>query len=130
MNLILYLYSASTKIPNYINPLRDYCHRAIQSYDGCSNWYDLSYENEYEACEGNDEIPFKKGHKYEDLLQIFKNDIPYKNTHLETKVSKIDFTDAATVKVFDQHGTVFSADIVIFTGSLGILKGFQFQMFS
>ena len=110
--------------------MRDYCHRAIQSYDGCTNWYDLSYENEYEACEGNDEIPFKKGHKYEDLLQIFKNDIPYKNTHLETKVSKIDFTDAATVKVFDQDGTVFSADIVIFTGSLGILKGFQFQMFS
>ena len=125
-NLILYLYSASTKITNYINPLRDYCHRAIQSFDGCSNWYDLSYENEYEACEGNDEIPFKKGHKYEDLLQIFKNDIPYKNTHLETKVSKIDFTDAATVKVFDQDGTVFFADIVIFTGSHGILKGFHF----
>ena len=44
--------------------------------------------------------------------------------------TKIDFTDAATVKVFDQDGTVFLGDIVIFTGSLGILKGFQFQMFS
>ena len=89
--------------------MRDYCHRAIQSYDGCTNWYDLSYENEYETCDGND-VPFKKGHKYEDLLQTLKNDIPYKNTHLETKVSKVDFTDADTVKVFDQDGTIFFAD--------------------
>ena len=122
--MVFTIYSASSKITAYINPLRDYCHRAIRLSDGCSNWYDLSYENEYETCDGND-VPFKKGHKYEDLLQTFKNDIPYKNTHLKTKVSKIDFTDADTVKVFDQDGTVFFADIVIFTGSLGILKGFH-----
>ena len=121
------IYRASSKITAYINPLRDFCHREIRLSDACSNWYDLSYENEYETCDGND-VPFKKGHKYEDLLQTLKNDIPYKNTHLETKVSKVDFTDADTVKVFDQDGTVFFADIVIFTGSLGILKGLHFQI--
>ena len=100
------IYRASSKITAYVNPLRDYFHRAIRLSDGCSNWYDLSYDNEDETCDGND-VPFKKGYKYEDLLQTFKNDIPYKNIHLETKVSKIDFTDTDTVKVFDQDGRVF-----------------------
>ena len=117
------IYRPSSKITAYIDLLRDYCHRGIQSHDGCSNWYDLSYENCYES--GEIDVPFKKDHKYEELLETFENDIPYKNIHLETKVSKIDFTDTETVKVLDQDETVFLADIVIFTGSLGILKGFH-----
>ena len=116
------LFRVPVNLKRYIQPLKDYCHRAIRSYDGCSNWYELSYENEWEDCEGNQEVAFKKGKKYEDLLQIFKNDIPYSKILLESPVSRIDYTDTDDIQILIQNGTVISADVVIFTGSLGILK--------
>ena len=120
-NLFFY-FSASNDVKEYIFALRDFCHRSVRSYDGCENWYEVSYENEYEDCDGNDEVPFKTGHKFEDLLQIFKNDIPYNKFVFETSVTKINYNDTSDIQILSKDGTVFSADIVIFTGSLGILK--------
>ena len=106
----------------YIQSLKDYCHRNVQCFDGSKDWYDASLESEAEDCDGNQEVSFKKGNKYEDLLQIFRNDIPHNRIIFETSVSKIDYTDTDNVQVISKDGTIWSADIVIFTGSLGVLK--------
>ena len=128
MSILCYS-SASNDLKEYIPSLSDFCHRSVRSYDGCENWYDVSYENEYEDCAGNDEVPFKNGNKYEDLLQIFKNDIPYNNFFFDTPVTKIDYNDTDNIQVFTKDGAIFKADIVIFTASLGILKENGFKLF-
>ena len=56
------------------------------------------------------------------MLQIFKNDIPDDKIVLTTPVTKIDYTDSNNVEIVSRDGTKFLADIVIFTGSLGVLK--------
>ena len=108
-------------IKEYILALQDLFHRAIQISDGCKTWYDLSYYTDYEEYKGNLEVIFKKEYKYEDVLQIFKKDIPNSNFQFETTVTKIDYSNDK-IKIASQDGSEFLADILIFTGSLGILK--------
>ena len=121
-NILSINFSAPLAMKEYIQPLRDYCHRSVQCFDGSKSWYDASLKSEAEDCDGNQEVSFKKGNKYEDLLQIFRNDIPHNRIIFEKSVSKIDYTDTDNVQVLTKDGNIWSADVVIFTGSLGVLK--------
>ena len=51
-----------------------------------------------------------------------KNDIPHKRIIIESSVRKINYTDIENIHVIAKDGTIWAADFVIFTGSLGVLK--------
>ena len=113
------------KLRPYAAIFKDNYRRNVRVIDGNDNWYDLSYHGSYEMyveLEGNPVTPFKDDKKYEDLVQIFKNDIPYSNILYETFVTKIDYSDPKSVKVLTAKKEEYKADIVVFTGSLGVLK--------
>ena len=76
----------------------------------------------YVECDGDQLITYKLDKKYEDLLQIFKNDIPYSNIHYDKFVTKIDYNGSKDIKISTDKNEKYEADIVIFTGSLGMLK--------
>ena len=125
--------SLSWQEKKYLNPVKDFYHRYIRSYDGCDNWFDLSFAgtvNMFTLCEGNQLVSFKKDKKYEDVIQIFKNDIPYSNVLLETPVAKIDYSSDDVVKVITESGQAFEADVVIVTTSLGVMKVKARDMFT
>ena len=75
LEILLTIFASNFRAPldkeEYFLILKDYCHRAVQSFDACKNWYDASLQSEAEDCDGNQEVSFKPGKKYEDLLQIF-----------------------------------------------------------
>ena len=121
----------NSSIKDKLGPFKDWCNRATRSVDGCTDWYDLSFDgtvNQYEECPGNEFVRFKPGHKYEDLVQIFKNDIPYNNIKVNHKVTKISYENE--MEIFCENGEKFEADIVIFTASLGVLKAQSRQIFA
>ena len=109
-----------------LNPWKDWYHRLTCNLESCTNWYNLSEQgsnDKYVELEGNPLVPYKPDKKYEDLIQIFKNDIPYSNIKLEAPVIKIDYSDdTVDIKIMTQNGTKYEADVVIFTASLGVLK--------
>ena len=108
------------ELPSYLRvPFTDWYHRLIRSTDACTNWYELSLPGmiQYEELEGGD-VPFKS--KYEDLLKVFQQDLPYNCYQLQSPVSKIEsFED--TVKVWMGEEFI-EADVAICTVSLGVLK--------
>ncbi len=124
----------TSEVSKYAKPFKDFCHRYTRSLDGATNWYDLSFDgtvHQYVDCEGNDMVRFKKGHKYQDLVQIFKDDIPYASISTNVSVTKIKYHhDEDKVEIITSHeGQTYSADYVIFTGSLGVLKKSSRQLF-
>lgn len=84
----------------------------------------------FTLCEGNQLMSFKKDNKFEDVIQLFKDDIPYSNLLLATPVANIDYSSDKVVKVVTESGQVFEADVVIVTSSLGVLKQNAREMFT
>jgi hypothetical protein len=74
-----------------VEPVKDFVRRMVQSEDGCNNWYDLSFKGSYEMykeCDGNPLVTYRSDKKYEDLTQIFRNDIPYRYESICSKRSR------------------------------------------
>ena len=128
----------------------------MHSIDGSDNWYETlppdtlpemdlghlyfifcRYETSfqgsmrlYEECEGHQMVNFRPENKYEDVAQIFRNDIPYNNIILDSPVTLIDSSEDDKVKVITEQGVEHVADIVIVTVSLGVLKEQALDMFN
>lgn len=126
---------SSTLIDEYLELL----HKQTNGMNASSNWFDLSAEGSthFKNCEGD----FSLGWKdlgYKTILDIMlkrypnpENEIPI-DIHLNKTVTKIEWSpngDEAT-RVHCEDGSLYDADHVIVTVSLGVLKSRLSDMFS
>ena len=83
------------KLKSFAPMFKDDYRRVVRSIDGCNNWYDLSFKGtmSYVELDGSQIVTYKPDRKYEDLAQIFKNDIPYSKILFDQQVTKIDYSD-------------------------------------
>ncbi|KAG7190626.1 hypothetical protein KM043_006710 [Ampulex compressa] len=101
------------------------------AHEPAESWYDLAIDGltEFDVCEGDQWINWKE-RGYGTILDILMKKIPnpdeelptLNHTHLNEEVTKIDYADEnEPIKITTTEG-VISADHVIFTPSLGVLK--------
>ncbi|KAJ3649630.1 hypothetical protein Zmor_021361 [Zophobas morio] len=102
----------------------------ILMVEGTFSWEDSSAESSYIVCEGDQSLVWKKP-GYKTLLDILigsypdsnKRKLPHNKIRLNTKVEKICWDQKNnTVRVITSDKICHSADYVIFTPSLGVLK--------
>ena len=91
----LYFFRLNPKLKSFAPMFKDDYRRVVRSIDGCNNWYDLSFKGtmSYVELDGSQIVTYKPDRKYEDLAQIFKNDIPYSKIIFDQQVTKIDYSD-------------------------------------
>ncbi|KAK4290332.1 hypothetical protein Pmani_032145 [Petrolisthes manimaculis] len=117
------------------NELLEWKHRFLNCVNASASWHDLPGKMylEYKECPGDPTVNWKQN-GYQTLIDHLKEEIPVSRLALNSPVKCIDWdvtsTGAASgCKVTLESGTVVSADHVIFTASIGVLKA-QKNMFS
>ncbi|XP_011312430.1 peroxisomal N(1)-acetyl-spermine/spermidine oxidase-like [Fopius arisanus] len=103
----------------------------MMSAEGADDWYKVSVfgPRDSPACPGFDEINWKEK-AYSTVFDILIKRLPnpeeelpvLNNIFLNKKVSRVIYADEGSVKVATTDASEYSADHVIFTGSLGVLK--------
>ena len=124
-DLFVFSFSFDAEEKKYYRPVKDWYHRSVRSHDGADNWYAMSYKGTgimFEETEGNQLVSYKADHKYEDLIEILRKDIPDDIVHLNSPVEMIDYSNSDTIIITTESGEEFGADFVIVTASLGVLK--------
>ncbi|RZB41611.1 spermine oxidase [Asbolus verrucosus] len=97
--------------------------------EGSFSWFDSSVDSDYQDCEGNQIITWN-GRGYKTILEILMKSYPDPDKrlpiddkiHLNEKVTKINWNTGKNVNVQTVHNASYSADYVIFTPSVGVLK--------
>ncbi|XP_069684370.1 spermine oxidase-like isoform X2 [Periplaneta americana] len=120
----------------------DWYHKALNSYNAAESWFDASGrgDTEYEECEGKQNWAWKSG--YSTVLKLLMKKIPdpskelplINKTKLNTEVIKIKWKKLSEenedkVIVESSDGSSYTADHVIVTVSLGVLKERAADMF-
>ncbi|KAK0162744.1 hypothetical protein PV327_006496 [Microctonus hyperodae] len=107
---------------------------------GKNTWHDISAKGirNYADCEGDSNINWKN-RTYSTILDILMKKYPnpedelpvLEKTYKNTKVTKINYNKIYdTVKISTANGKEYSADHVIFTPSLGVLKANYQRLFN
>ncbi|XP_063985811.1 uncharacterized protein LOC135166941 [Diachasmimorpha longicaudata] len=106
--------------------------------EGSDDWHKVSIAGSEQAppCAGFNEVNWKD-RAYRTILEIMmkkypnpEDELPVLNkTFLNKKVSKVNYADEGPVKVTTADGTEYTADHVIFTTSLGVLKADHAKIF-
>ncbi len=105
-----------------------YCStRYIQSGEACDTWLNVSYTGAYTLYEdlpGDDNVIFKNGHSFMDLIDKMASEVPEGAIKTSKRVTKIDWSkgEEVTLEVNNGKDDEIEADYVIFTGSMGFLK--------
>ncbi|XP_017889754.1 spermine oxidase-like [Ceratina calcarata] len=132
------------KLPELNDTMQDqflWHYNLVQTgYDPADNWTDIASDNsdEYRVSEGDQVINWKErgyGTILDILMKKFPNpeeELPVLNkTILNAEVSKVDYSNEdGTVKVTTSDGKEYTADYVIMTPSLGVLKEKYETMFN
>ncbi|KAF2889025.1 hypothetical protein ILUMI_17148 [Ignelater luminosus] len=108
--------------------------KAALSEQGAFSWFDISANDDYELCEGN-QLQNWKGRGYKTILDVLmqkypnpKNRLPIEDKiFLNKEVAAIEWNNkyygySENVAVKCRDGSVYYADHVIFTPSLAVLK--------
>ncbi|XP_044264139.1 probable polyamine oxidase 5 [Tribolium madens] len=116
--------------PNKLKLLKEGLHfaeRTILISEGSFSWFDASADSDWLECPGNQTLVWK-GVGYKTILEILMKNYPNPaqklpltdNLLLDSKVTKINWGE----KPLKVHTSlkVYSADFVIFTPSIGVLK--------
>ncbi|XP_015127867.1 spermine oxidase [Diachasma alloeum] len=108
------------------------------SEEGADDWNKVSVfgSKDAPACLGFNEINWKE-RAYDTIFDIMmkrhpnaENELPVLNkTFLNKKVCKINYAEEGPVRVTTTDGHEYTADHVIFTGSLGVLKADHEKIF-
>ncbi|KAF2888433.1 hypothetical protein ILUMI_17740, partial [Ignelater luminosus] len=104
------------------------------SIQGAFSWFEMSAEHDYEDCEGNNLLNWK-GHGYKTILDVLmqKYPNPEKQLPIDDKIylnkevtvvewNNTDNEHPGKTVVKCKDGSLYYADHVIFTPSLGVLK--------
>ncbi|KAL0808802.1 hypothetical protein ABMA28_012480 [Loxostege sticticalis] len=109
----------------------------VDNYEATDSWNDITTESRYEELEGHQHVSWhKNGYKtlFEILLNTYKNGpgLPTLTIKLKTEVSQIVWPQdpEAKVVVKCKDGAEYTADNVIVTVSVGVLKERHTALFS
>ncbi|XP_045782492.1 spermine oxidase-like isoform X1 [Maniola jurtina] len=122
---------------DFISEFIDLTNFIINSYQASNDWNDVTAQSDYEQLEGNQHMSWHRyGFKtfFELLLNTYKNGTgwPTLEIKLNKEVTLINWPKNSTgnVEVVCKDGSVYSADNVIVTVSLGVLKERYSTLFS
>ncbi|XP_044263973.1 spermine oxidase-like [Tribolium madens] len=115
-------------------------HHIVLSYEGAFSWFEPSAKSDYRDCEGDLSLNWN-GLGYKTVLEVmmkkFPNpseQLPFDETVLLNKeVIKVFWNESSShdsVTVYCSDHTSFTADHIIFTPSIGVLKERHESMFS
>ncbi|XP_001813632.2 spermine oxidase-like isoform X1 [Tribolium castaneum] len=93
----------------------------IAPTEGAFTWSDISVDKDYQECEGHPMVWKKVGYKTIFDFLLKKHSIEDK-LHLNSKVTQINWNQSELVTVYTSDNKSYSADFVIFTPSVGVLK--------
>ncbi|KAJ8912189.1 hypothetical protein NQ315_003793 [Exocentrus adspersus] len=101
----------------------------MNSYDGSPTLYDLARRSSYKTCEGDIGLNWN-GRGYKTILEVMLQQYPdpsqqlsvVDNILLNKEVTRIIWNNNTQVDVLCTDNTSYTADHVIFTASLGVLK--------
>ncbi|XP_015439434.1 PREDICTED: spermine oxidase-like [Dufourea novaeangliae] len=110
------------------------------SLDAADSWYDIAMEAsaEYTICEGDRAVNWKE-RTYSTILDILMKKFPnpeeqlpvLNKTILNAEVTNVDYSsEDGTVKLMTLDGKEYTADHVIMTPSLGVLKAQHETLFT
>ncbi|KAF2894671.1 hypothetical protein ILUMI_11505, partial [Ignelater luminosus] len=112
------------------------------SIEGAFSWFDISADHDYEDCEGNRLLNWK-GRGFKAILDVLMQKLPNpeKQLPIDDKIflneevtgiewDNEDSEESEKVVVKCKDGSVYQADHVIFTPSLGVLKHNYKSLFS
>ncbi|XP_039750800.1 probable polyamine oxidase 5 isoform X1 [Pararge aegeria] len=122
---------------DFINEFRDLMNFIINSYQASNDWNDVTAQSDYEALEGNQEISWHR-YGYKTFLDLLLNTYnngpgwPSLEIKLNKEVTLIKWPKNSTgnVEVLCKDGSVYIANNVIVTVSLGVLKERALTLFS
>ncbi|XP_059050300.1 peroxisomal N(1)-acetyl-spermine/spermidine oxidase-like [Achroia grisella] len=107
------------------------------AYEGTTSWYEVSTDSRYEELGGNQYMSWHTyGYKtlFDILLNTYNNGpgLPTLDIKLNTEVTAVSWSQDPTrgVTVTTKDGTTYTADNVIVTVSLGVLKERHESLFS
>ena len=107
--------------------------KIVLSSEGAFSWFDPSAMSNYTECEGDNDLSWN-GRGYKTILDVMMKKYPNTSTPLpiddkiltNKEVYRIvwdkNHEDVPGVSAYCRDGTVYNADTVIFTPSLGVLK--------
>ncbi|EFA06712.1 spermine oxidase [Tribolium castaneum] len=99
-----------------------YAETYIASAEGAFSWSHLSIDKDYQESPGHQMLVWKKvGYKTIFDFLLKKHSIEDK-LHLNSKVTQINWNQSELVTVYTSDNKSYSADFVIFTPSVGVLK--------
>ncbi|XP_023933969.2 spermine oxidase [Bicyclus anynana] len=121
----------------FIDEFLDLANFIVNSYQASSDWNDVTTDSDYEALEGNQEISWHR-YGYKTFLELLLNTYnngpgwPSLEIKLNKEVTLIKWPKNSTgdVEVLCKDGSVYTANNVIVTVSLGVLKERHSTMFS
>ncbi|XP_043266526.1 uncharacterized protein [Venturia canescens] len=124
--------------PEQREPLKKSLCSMEMASDGADSWFDVSTDEEYEQCEGDQAINWKEktyGFVIDLLTKKFPNpaeELPFRaKTIINTEVTKINYNNPdGAIRVVTKNGDEYVADHVIFTPSLGVLKADHEKLFN
>ncbi|XP_053622902.1 spermine oxidase-like [Plodia interpunctella] len=111
--------------------------QGIGSNEGSSSWNDVTTKGQYQELNGHQYVSWgRNGYKtlFDILLNKYNNGsgLPSLTINLKSEVIKISYSDdpKQKVSVTTADGAVYTADNVIVTVSLGVLKAKHTELFS
>ncbi|KAJ8912188.1 hypothetical protein NQ315_003792 [Exocentrus adspersus] len=122
--------NASTKNKHTISlEAAEWLKNYMNSYDGSPTLYDLARRSSYKTCEGDIGLNWN-GRGYKTILEVMLQQYPdpsqelsvVDNILLNKEVTRIIWNNNTQVDVLCTDNTSYTADHVIFTASLGVLK--------
>ncbi|XP_063836347.1 spermine oxidase-like isoform X3 [Ostrinia nubilalis] len=125
------------KDQGFINEFLAFMDLMIDNYEATDTWNDITTESKYRVLDGHQHMSWNKnGYKtlFEILLNTYKNGpgLPTLTIKLNTEVSQIVWPQDPSQKVIvkSKDGAEYSADNVIVTVSVGVLKERHSAIFS
>ena len=108
----------------------------VQLLEGSYSWFDVAADNDYKELEGAWDLAFQ-GVGFKTILNILMKNYPNSSEKLpiddkiflNNKVTEIKWTGNETVTVYTSQNT-YTADFVIFTPSVGVLKHQKTNLFN
>ncbi|KAJ8912187.1 hypothetical protein NQ315_003791 [Exocentrus adspersus] len=115
---------------------KEWLQNYMLGYDSPSTLYDLARRSSYKRCEGDLALNWN-GRGYKTILEVMLQQYPDKNKELSVvnnilfnkEVTRIDWGNNTQVDVLCTDNTTYTADHVICTASLGVLKSSHGTLF-
>lgn len=128
----------SEKLKLALSTMEYFQHRVL-SFEGSFSWFEPAAKNDYRDCGGDLQLNWN-GLGYKTILEVLmgkypnrKRQLPVDSTiHLNKEVRKIQWNENLRkngVTVLCSDGSSYSADHVVFTPSIGVLKERAYTMF-